>query len=284
MLPPPDFESGASTNSATGAARGQQNCNRAVISSFRPIRDRLLWALSADIDLSVADRARIILARAIRSTRLQIRRALTGIDTERSDDYVRRARGGENFRLGATHIGESMAVLSTASVTRLSPPALAALVVAATGAATILGAYFFQYVLGYLPCPLCFEQRIPYYVAIPLALLMTFAVMWSAPRPVVIAGLALLTLIMLVSAGLGAYHAGVEWKWWPGPADCSGPLGGIGSAGDLLQRMQSQIVVSCGDAAWRFLGISLAGYNTLISLALAMVAAWGVVKERERAV
>lgn len=177
-----------------------------------------------------------------------------------------------------------MAVVSTASVTRLSPPALAALVIAAAGAAAILVAYFFQYVLGYLPCPLCLEQRIPYYVAIPLALLLTFAVLWSAPRPVVIGGLALLTLIMLVSAGLGAYHAGVEWKWWPGPADCSGPLGGIGSAGDLLQRMQSQIVVSCGDAAWRFLGISLAGYNALISLALATVAAWGLVKERERAV
>jgi disulfide bond formation protein DsbB len=193
-------------------------------------------------------------------------------------------REREGLRIGATYIGESMAIVSTASVTRLSPPALAALVVAAAGAATILGAYFFQYVLGYLPCPLCLEQRIPYYVAIPLALLVTFADMWSAPRPVVIAGLALLTVIMLASASLGAYHAGVEWKWWPGPADCSGSLGGIGSAGDLLQRMQSQIVVSCGEAAWRFLGISLAGYNTLISLALATVAAWGLVKERERAV
>jgi disulfide bond formation protein DsbB len=176
-----------------------------------------------------------------------------------------------------------MAVASITSVTRSSPAASAALVVACLGAATILGAYFFQYVLGYLPCPLCFEQRIPYYIAIPLALVVALAALWSAPRPVVIGGLALLGLIMVVSTGLGAYHAGVEWKWWPGPADCSGPLGGMGSAGDLLQRMQSQTVVRCDDAAWRFLGISLAGYNALISLALVAVTAWGVIKERERA-
>jgi disulfide bond formation protein DsbB len=176
-----------------------------------------------------------------------------------------------------------MAVASATSVTRRSPAASAALVVAGLGAATILGAYFFQYVLGYLPCPLCFEQRIPYYIAVPLALVVALAATWSAPRPVVIGGLALLALIMAVSTGLGVYHAGVEWKWWPGPADCSGPLGGMGSAGDLLQRMQSQTVVRCDDAAWRFLGISLAGYNALISLALVVVTAWGVIKERQRA-
>jgi disulfide bond formation protein DsbB len=176
-----------------------------------------------------------------------------------------------------------MAEASIRSVARESPAASAALVVAAFGAATILGAYFFQYVLGYLPCPLCFEQRIPYYTAIPLALLVALAALWSAPRPAVIGGLALLGLIMVVSTGLGAYHAGVEWKWWPGPADCSGPLNGMGSAGDLLQRMQSQTVVRCDDAAWRFLGISLAGYNALISLAMVVVTAWGLIKERERA-
>jgi disulfide bond formation protein DsbB len=176
-----------------------------------------------------------------------------------------------------------MAVASTTSVTRGSPAVSAALVVAALGAATILGAYFFQYVLGYLPCPLCFEQRIPYYIAIPLALVVALAATWSAPRRVVISGLALLALVMAVSTGLGVYHAGVEWKWWPGPADCSGPLSGMGSAGDLLQRMQSQTVVRCDDAAWRFLGISLAGYNAVISLVLVVVTAWGAIKEWERA-
>src|SRR5262249_54866336 len=102
-------------------------------------------------------------------------------------------------------------------LTRLSPAVGAALIVAAGGTATILGAWFFQYVLHYLPCPLCFEQRKPYYVAIPLALIVALAAVRSAPRRVVIGGLSLLALIMLVSAGLGVYHAGIEWQFWPGP-------------------------------------------------------------------
>jgi len=161
------------------------------------------------------------------------------------------------------------------SAIRLPPAALAALTIAAIGTATILGAYFFQYVLHYLPCPLCFEQRIPYYIAIPLALVVAFAAMKSAPRSWVVGGLVVLALIMLGSAGLAAYHAGVEWKWWPGPADCSGPISGMGSASDLLRRMQAETVVRCDDAAWRLFGLSLAGYNVLISLALAAVAGWG---------
>jgi disulfide bond formation protein DsbB len=160
-------------------------------------------------------------------------------------------------------------------MTRLSPAALAALLVDAGALATILGAYFFQYVLGYAPCPLCLEQRIPYYVAIPLALLVAFAALSAAPRTMVRAGLALLTLIMLVSAGLGIYHAGVEWKFWQGPLDCSGPITGFGSASDLFTKPSG--LVRCDDAAWRFLGISLAGYNVLISIVLAAIAAWGVV-------
>jgi disulfide bond formation protein DsbB len=169
-----------------------------------------------------------------------------------------------------------MAVLSL-NPTRLSSAACAATVVAAVGAATILGAWFFQFVLGYLPCPLCFEQRIPYYIAIPLAAVVAIAAERSAPRPWVQGGLGVLALIMIVSAGLGAYHAGVEWKWWAGPSDCSGPMTSFGSASDLLRQMQSKTVVRCDEAAWRFLGISLAGYNVLISLALAAVAAWGAV-------
>jgi disulfide bond formation protein DsbB len=90
-----------------------------------------------------------------------------------------------------------------------------------------------------------------------------------------IGGLALLALIMLVSVGLGVYHAGIEWQFWPGPADCTGPNTSFGSAADLLKRIGTEIVVQCDKAAWRFLGISLAGYNALISLALAAVAAWG---------
>src|SRR5262249_7272616 len=110
------------------------------------------------------------------------------------------------------------------SAIRPNPAATAALAVAAVGIAVILGAYFFQYVIGLAPCPLCLEQRIPYYVGIPLALVVAFAAAREAPRPVVTGGLALLAITMLIGAGLAVYHSGVEWKIWAGPQDCSGEI------------------------------------------------------------
>lgn len=162
-----------------------------------------------------------------------------------------------------------------------SSPFVAALAVALGGAATILGAYFFQYVLGLPPCPLCLDQRVPYYIAIPLGLALAVWIWRGAPVWVVRAGLAALVVVMLVGAGLGLYHAGVEWRWWPGPTDCSGPVGaGLGSAADLMSRIEVARVVRCDEAAWRFLGLSLAGYNVLIALVLAAVAGWGLAASR----
>ncbi len=155
-------------------------------------------------------------------------------------------------------------------------PVAAAALVAAGGAATILGAYFFQYVLKLPPCPLCLDQRVAYYVSIPLAVVLAFAAARQAPRPLLAAGFAVIALAMVFNAGLALFHAGVEWKWWPGPRECSGPINDLGSGGDLLSQLQTVSVVRCDEAAWRFLGLSLAGYNVLISLALAAVAAWGV--------
>ncbi|MBI3433653.1 MAG: disulfide bond formation protein B, partial [Proteobacteria bacterium] len=82
-------------------------------------------------------------------------------------------------------------------------------------------------------------------------------------------------LAFLANAALGVYHAGVEWKWWAGPQDCSGPVAGLGAAANMLARMQATSLVRCDEAPWRFLGLSLAGYNALISAALAAVAALG---------
>ena len=93
-------------------------------------------------------------------------------------------------------------------------------------------------------------------------------------RRVLLAALAVIAGLMLWNAGLAAYHAGVEWKWWPGPNTCGGEPD-LGTGGNLLKQLQSINVVRCDEAAWRFLGLSLAGYNVLISLALAAVAAWG---------
>ncbi|WP_249133243.1 MULTISPECIES: disulfide bond formation protein B [unclassified Bradyrhizobium] len=154
--------------------------------------------------------------------------------------------------------------------------------IAGIAAATLAGAWFFQLVLDIRPCPLCLEQRYAYYLAVPLALLVAFAASRDAPRPVLLAGLGLLALAALANAWLGGYHAGVEWKFWQGPTDCSGPLVDLGSAGTLLERLDTVKVIRCDDVQWRFLGLSLAGYNVLISLAMAAIAAWGI-KSAKRA-
>jgi len=167
----------------------------------------------------------------------------------------------------------------TSDMIRARPVTTAALAIALVGAATILGAWFFQYGLGLKPCPLCLEQRYAYYFAIPLAVMVALGDQVGASRKVLMAALAVITLGMLWNAGLGVYHSGVEWKWWAGPQECSGALEGLGSAGGLANRLESFNVVRCDDAAWRFLGLSLAGYNALISVALAAIAAWAAATE-----
>jgi len=166
-------------------------------------------------------------------------------------------------------------LMRTAEPERTAPVAGAALAIAVVGAATILGAYYFEYVLHYQPCPLCLDQRIPYYVGIPLALIVALAAKFAAPRPLVIAGFAALALAMAVGAALAAYHAGVEWHFWAGPQECSGDPN-FGRAGSVLDQLNTVIVVRCDEAAWRLFGVSLAGYNAVISAALACVALWGL--------
>jgi disulfide bond formation protein DsbB len=139
-----------------------------------------------------------------------------------------------------------------------------ALVVLAAAAATIGGALVFEHAFGLLPCKLCLVQRNPYYLAIPIAL----AAAVAPPRAARIA-LAALAVVFLASAGLGMYHAGVEWGFFAGPSDCGGtPAATPGAVGDFLKQLETTRVVSCTEAAWRFLGLSLAGWNVLISLAL----------------
>jgi disulfide bond formation protein DsbB len=158
---------------------------------------------------------------------------------------------------------------------RRDPPLSAAAIVAVIGAATIGGFFFFQYVLGYPPCPLCLDQRMAFYAAVPLAALQWLGASHGAQRKVLLLGFLVITALMLWNTGLSAYHAGVEWKFWAGPQDCSGPINGLGSAGNMLKQLQSIRIVRCDEAAWRLFGISLAGYDVLVSLSLALVAAWG---------
>ena len=157
---------------------------------------------------------------------------------------------------------------------------VAATAIFALSLAALLGAWFFQYVLGYLPCHLCLEQRIPYYIIIPLTFLVVLAARMSMPRALVASGLAILGLAALSGATLGTYHAGIEWGFWTGPSDCTGTLWDLKSGGTIFDQLDAIHVVPCDKAAWRFLGISLAGYNILVSLLMAGCAGYGLVSAK----
>jgi disulfide bond formation protein DsbB len=158
----------------------------------------------------------------------------------------------------------------------------AAIAIAVVGAVTILGAWVFQYGLGLSPCPLCLEQRYAYYFAVPLAVMVALGDQAGASRKVLIGACVAIAAGMLWNAGLGVYHSGIEWRWWPGPQECSGAPVDLGSPGALLEQLKSITVVRCDEAAWRFLGLSLAGYNAVISAVLAAIAGWAVVREWHR--
>jgi disulfide bond formation protein DsbB len=156
------------------------------------------------------------------------------------------------------------------------PAVAAAAAIFAVSAGTLLGAWFFEYALNLPPCPLCLEQRLPYHMVIPLSGLMAIAASVGAPPKLLKVGFIVIMLAMLAGAGLAAYHAGIEWRWWPGPADCSGPVTDIKAGGPLVEQLQSVNIARCDEAPWRLFGLSLAGYNVLISLAVAALAWWGL--------
>lgn len=139
------------------------------------------------------------------------------------------------------------------------------------GLAAIATAWGFQLIGGYVPCKLCLEQRIPYYVGLPLALLALF--LMQAKRT----GLALVVLLIVAAvfaygSGLGVYQSGAEWQFWDGPSDCGGGTATPTSAANMLQALKSTRVVSCTEASWRMFGLSFAGWNAVASGGLALLA------------
>lgn len=158
-----------------------------------------------------------------------------------------------------------------------------ALVVAAAAIVTILGAFFFEFVVGLPPCPLCLEQRVPYYAVIPAALLVAFMAWRRWPAPFVRLGLFGLAALMIWGAGLGIYHAGAEWGFWQGPTTCAQPTLIARNPAELMRQLQAaKPLADCTVAAWRFLGLSLAGWNALIAAALALVALVAASRPHER--
>jgi disulfide bond formation protein DsbB len=148
---------------------------------------------------------------------------------------------------------------------------LAILMIAST---SIAGAFLFQ-ALGYAPCELCLKERIPYYAGIVVAgVALVFAKRGSST--LMRLTLSILALIFVGSAMFGAYHAGVEWGFWPGPTECTGALQHAASVTDFLKQLESVKVIRCDSAALRIFGMSLAGWNAVISAGLAGLAVVGL--------
>lgn len=159
---------------------------------------------------------------------------------------------------------------------RLDPRAYLLLAALASGA-MLAAAHAFQR-FGYEPCLLCLRQREVYWIALPLAL-GGLALLRREPEAGLVAAL-LLAAVFLFGFGVAGYHAGVEWRWWSGPESCA--AGGKASAAGLNAFLQGAPIRSlrCDEAAWRMLGVSMAGWNALVSLGLA---ALGLVAARRGA-
>jgi disulfide bond formation protein DsbB len=151
---------------------------------------------------------------------------------------------------------------------------VSALVFAIAGA-TILAALAFEHLGGYAPCPLCLEERYAYYFTVPASAL---AFLCARGRATGLARilLALIALAFLANAAAGVYHAGIEWKWWPGPGECSGAFELQWGEGGIVDTP----VIHCDEAAWRLLGLSFAGWNAAVSAFLAILAAYGASRRR----
>jgi disulfide bond formation protein DsbB len=158
---------------------------------------------------------------------------------------------------------------------RAKPPLAAAAIIALAGASALACVYYLQYVMLIAPCPLCLEQRIAYYICVPLAAYLWLGASQGASWKVLLLGFVVIAGAMLWNTALSTYHAGVEYKFWQGPTDCTGPIDKFGSVGNMFNQLQRISLVRCDQVAWSLFGISLAGFDVLLSLGLAVVAGWG---------
>jgi len=160
----------------------------------------------------------------------------------------------------------------------LLTPARIAIFLGAVSAALILGALGFQYIGHYPPCELCMLQRYPHFAAIAVGLggglLLETGLL---PRKFGTATAFIAALLVMATGVIGVYHAGVEWQWWRGPSTCTGTAIRLSGALDL-----NAPVISCDHAAWRLFGISMAGYNGLISMGAAILGLAALTKAEEK--
>lgn len=135
-------------------------------------------------------------------------------------------------------------------------------VLAVAGSAATLGAgFFFQHVIGLVPCELCIWQRWPHVAAVVLGGL----ALWLDRR----LALALAAVALVIGAGIAVFHVGVEQHWWQGPDACAGPDFTAMTPQEFIAALQAAPIVRCDEIPWSLFGISMAGYNALLSIGLA---------------
>ncbi len=157
----------------------------------------------------------------------------------------------------------------------LSDLRLISLLTAAAGVAMLLAAFGFQHIGGLDPCVLCVYQRWPW---VAVAMLGAAAVFLGGNRAI----MGLSVLVLLAGAGIAAYHVGVEQHWWAGTAECGGQTGAAQSVADLKRQLLATEVTRCDEVAWSLLGISMAGYNMILSAGLAVVLVLSLIHSRRR--
>jgi disulfide bond formation protein DsbB len=158
--------------------------------------------------------------------------------------------------------------MSAARSKPLPLPSKIGLLAALASAALLGGALYFQYVVGLPPCELCYWQRYPHVASIVLGLAAVAAL--PAPRLAYVFALGAIAAL-LVTAGIGLFHVGVELHWWLGPQACSGHIPGGLSPAELKKYLFSAKMVRCDEPAWSMWGVSMAGWNVIFSAGVAIL-------------
>ena len=144
------------------------------------------------------------------------------------------------------------------------------------GLVTIAAAWGFELIGGYVPCELCLEQRVPYYIGLPLTAIALWLIWVGRMNVFAMLLMFLIAGVFAYGAGLGVYQSGAEWGFWQGPTDCGGNNVAPTSAAGLLDALQTTRIVSCTEASWRLFGLSFAGWNAVASAGLMVLALFAI--------
>jgi len=150
-----------------------------------------------------------------------------------------------------------------------------AVAIGGLGILLLAGAYAFEYIGGFKPCPLCLEQRLPWMFLVVAGGAVIAAERGHTRREVIVALYALAAAIAAYGAYLGLYHAGIEYGWWKGPPECTGAGAPLDPSGGFEDLSRGEIVM-CDETPWSLAWVSLAGYNFLFSLVAAALALYGL--------